>query len=541
MRVGIYIRYSSHNQDGNLTIDIQERRCREFIAGKPELSGQEAELFIDAAATGATFNRPEFQRMAAAVKARELAAVVVYKYDRLGRDGLESERYNREFAFAGAPVLSATEPAHDLSRWVLAGVAEEFRRQLGQRCQDALRQNAEAGYWNGHAPYGYQLKRVRVNDGKRGERATLEVDPTEAGTVRRIFDMAAQRMSLRDIALKLNAEGLKSPRGGAWDLGGVRSLLVNPIYVGKRVALRWIRRRGPDGRRIQRLRPQSEWAEQDRPEWRIVSEERWAEVDALFSARRRAREHGDRAALARTMPASYLLSGLIRCGHCGGWMVVNKLGASQDRPRPSYYLGCSLHRRQGPTVCPNERRYPVQPVEDTILSAIEEHVLGPDARPELLRTIERKADARTTGDNGRAGLERRLAKLKAEIGRLVETLASGGGASNVLAAAIGEREAEIKRLSAELAGLKDDRHRGERLLAAARRKVSELAESLAGVVARTVTAKPDLRTALAGLVPDAQLVTETGGRQRLRFKIAPAAALAAAGGCMHGVGDPNGI
>ena len=532
--VAIYIRYSSHNQDGNLTTEIQERRCRDFLDSSPELAGRSAVVFTDAAMSGASFDRPDFQRMAEGVRAREYSAVLVYKYDRLGRDGLESERFVREFNWAGAPVYSATEPAHDLSRWVLAGVAEEFRRQLGQRCQDALRQNAEAGYWNGSAPYGYQLKRVRVNDGKRGERTTLQIDSGEAEIVRRVFKAAAAGESLRDIALALNAEGIPGPRGGAWATGGVRAIIVNTIYVGRRIALRWTRRRGPDGRRIQRQRPPSEWKEQDHPEWRIVSPGTWAEVSQRFADRRLARASGDAGRIARTRAGKYLLTGLIKCGTCGGPMTINKQGG---RKRPYYYLNCSLHRRQGPTVCPNDKGYPLESAEETILRAVESRILSPKARRELLSIVERKAGERRASPS-RRDTKRRVAKIEAEVRRLVDAVAAGSGQSSALTQALAERENELAKLKAQTEAPRRHARKAARILAEARRAVTDLANVFRAVIERKLTPRSSFRAALAEILTEAVLRTDAKGKKWLDYKIAP---LAVAGLSYAQSGDPNGI
>ncbi|TPW25728.1 hypothetical protein FJU11_18170 [Pararhizobium mangrovi] len=63
--------------------------------------------------------------------------------------------------------------------------------------------------------YGYTIL-PRMNE--RGERMAGErqIDPTEAATIQRIFDLYAEGYSGKIITTRLNAEGVPAPSGGEW-------------------------------------------------------------------------------------------------------------------------------------------------------------------------------------------------------------------------------------------------------------------------------------------------------------------------------------
>lgn len=59
-----------------------------------------------------------------------------------------------------------------------------------------------------------------------------QVKEDEAEIVRRIFGEYEKGMSVTDIAKRLNAEGISSPKGNAWIIGTLTGILKNPVYVG---------------------------------------------------------------------------------------------------------------------------------------------------------------------------------------------------------------------------------------------------------------------------------------------------------------------
>ncbi len=59
--------------------------------------------------------------------------------------------------------------------------------------------------------FGYRNVPV-LGEGDRRSHVTREIREDEAGTVRRIFELAAAGVGLKTIAMTLNAEGVGSPR-----------------------------------------------------------------------------------------------------------------------------------------------------------------------------------------------------------------------------------------------------------------------------------------------------------------------------------------
>lgn len=341
MRVFMYLRYSSTNQKGGVSIKVQRETIQTFLSATRELNGVSRVEKIDEAKTGTSFAcRTAFNEIHQ--EAGQGDAVVVYKYDRLGRNLLESlQNIKRLEQDRAIRVYSATEPNTEVVRNLLLTMAEEFSRQLGERCKRALDSLAKEGYATNKAPYGYRLDK----EGRRTG-AKYKVVPDQADNVERIFKLRASGYSHRAIAKVLNDEGIPSPMGRRWTVSAVHTILRHEAYLGKIVAgIRQFKKgyRGPgNGRK----RPPQDWVTNEEAHEPIISRQLWDAVRALDS---------DRCADAGGAPRTrrkYLWSGFLKCGACGS--NLSRLKCVGD-----VYYGCDSHRRHGEQL-PCHNRYLVR-------------------------------------------------------------------------------------------------------------------------------------------------------------------------------------
>ena len=124
------------------------------------------------------------------------------------------------------------------------------------------------------------------------------------------------------------------------------------------------------GKRISRPNPKQEWHYEDAPHLRILDEE-VAEA-ALLRKRALGTEQ------ARHQPRSKrLLSGLLRCGACGGGMMI--VGRDRSGPR----IQCSTMRESGS--CTNKARYYVEKIENGVVGALRTKLANPALVQEYVR------------------------------------------------------------------------------------------------------------------------------------------------------------
>ena len=77
-----YVRVSTDNQLDNYSIEEQAERIKAYCKAK---GWNLLYIYTDGGYSGGNTNRPALQKMLAAIKRSEAAAVVVYKLDRLSR------------------------------------------------------------------------------------------------------------------------------------------------------------------------------------------------------------------------------------------------------------------------------------------------------------------------------------------------------------------------------------------------------------------------------------------------------------------------
>lgn len=217
-RCAIYARYSSHEQDGSSTIESQVRECRAFARQHGLLVVEDA-LFVDRAKEGTTSEqRNQFQTMLAVAQRvpKPFDTILVWKFSRFARNREDSAIHKSLLRRHGIEVISVSEPVdRDSAMGVLIeGIIEIQDQFYSARLAEVKRGQRETtleGYsTGGRAPFGY--RRVEVPDprgrmdrtGRPIMRVTLEIEPTAAATVRRIFENYAAGMGYTRIAKRLN-------------------------------------------------------------------------------------------------------------------------------------------------------------------------------------------------------------------------------------------------------------------------------------------------------------------------------------------------
>jgi site-specific DNA recombinase len=280
-------------------------------------------------------------------------------------------------------VRSATEPfdtgsaAGRMMLQMLAVFAEFEHATIVDRISAGIERRAKEGRWYaGRPPFGYAIS---------NEQHLLVPDPVKAPIVRRIFDLyTRERLGTVTIAKRLRQEQAPAPAAG-WGHPAVHFLLTNPTYLGR---IRW-RDQVFDGIHEP-----------------LVDELTFARAQAIL------RERGDDLSRRRGNPSDFLLSGLVRCGHCGKAYV----GMSARGNGGTYhYYACSGRQKYGPKACRGER-LPRHKLEQAVL----DELAGLYRDGELIS--EALAAALAEAEQQRPEIEQRLASIGAEITRAEQAL-----------------------------------------------------------------------------------------------------------------------
>lgn len=369
MKVAIYIRVSDKEQEQGLSLEMQEARCRQFAEQRGFVV---AGVWRDVL-TGTRPDRPGYQAMLAA--RRQYDAVVVWRIDRFGRNEAEFFPTVAELTRLGKDVLSTMEPnGSPLVQGILAVVAAQESRNIGQRVKENMRFKAELGHYQTTAPFGYRWL--------HGE---LIVDPAEVAVYFRMVELAEQGWGCTRIARYLNREGYPARDRRTWWPTTVRRILTNPLHAG------WICWGAVE--RVDSQHP------------RVIERDRWLRLQE------RLRSGSERPSLVRWEPAS-LLTGFVRCGSCGGLMARHSTARFRQGECFTYYFYRCLKKRIA-DACPRGGHIGVDQVEAAVLAK-----LAPLFESDAGQLVERarRGQARRSNDQQQARLAERR-RLEAEIAR----------------------------------------------------------------------------------------------------------------------------
>lgn len=194
-----YLRVSTATQAKQHGIEAQRSACVAWaVANGLEIG----EWYVDVA-TGSNENREDFQRMKEAVEAGNVARIIVYSLDRLGRDLVAAEITMKELQAKGTQVVSATQtfdptPSGNLLRQMTLAFAEYERALIKARLAGGRKVAKALGKWaGGIAPYGF----------KSVGNAKLEPVECEMVVVRRVLREIDAGHSIRETAALVQASG----------------------------------------------------------------------------------------------------------------------------------------------------------------------------------------------------------------------------------------------------------------------------------------------------------------------------------------------
>jgi site-specific DNA recombinase len=404
-RAAVYARFSTELQNDR-SVEDQTTLCEDFaLRTGLEVVGR----YHDRARSGTTTHgRDGLHRLLHDARAGEFDVVVVEALDRLSRDTEDLAGLHKRLTFAGIQIVAVHDGLADALQVGIRGlVSTLWINDLRHKTRRGLAAVVKDGRHAGGRAYGYRTV--------LGHPGVLEICESEAEIVRRIFCEYLAGAAPRDIANRLNAEGIPAPRGAKWAASTINGnkqrghgIILNALYSGRIVWNKTRMVRDPDtGRRVPRANPESEWKVAEVPDLAIIPPPEWQRAQA------------EKAGRSHDMPVGVrrrtrLLSGLLRCPVCGGGMTMH------DRRGDAIRIKCSTMRESGS--CTNTKSYRLDLIEKAVVSGLIDRM----RRPEWLEHyIEAQQEDRRGTAKARAAAERSVAKVEGEIDRLRKALIAG--------------------------------------------------------------------------------------------------------------------
>jgi site-specific DNA recombinase len=188
-------------------------------------------------------------------------------------------------------------------------------------------------------------------------------------------DMILRGIGSRKIASTLNERGILTKSGKQWHDRVIRELLRRETLIGTFV---W-NQTATRGKRVISL-PEDKWIRHPNHHEPILDEETFYAVQQALDARKTsgANKHVDND--------RYLLSGILKCAHCGGPMVGRRWTQrpTKKTPNPKERWGyiCSNYTKKG--TCFYHWVYR-DPIENAVIQQVKAFTLDFEAKPKIVR------------------------------------------------------------------------------------------------------------------------------------------------------------
>jgi len=393
-----YIRVSTHMQE-ELSPEAQIRLLKEYASSNNMIITQ---VYKDLGISGTTaLKRPGFQSMIADCRSKEhpYDAVLVWKFSRFARNQEESIVYKSLLKRENVDVLSVSEPLPDgfigsLVERIFEWMDEYYSIRLSGEVKRGMAQKALQGGYQGRMPLGY----IRQDSG------IPTVVSEEALLVKRIFNMYIEKNgNPSDIAIILNREGIRNKQGHIFDAKKINYIITNPFYIGK---VRW----NYYNTSSKRFNTGDEVIIADGRHEPIIDSALWEQVQALY--RQNKEKYRLRGRRRGNAGMRHWLSGILRCGECGGPMTYGK-NTSRNVSIP--FFQCS---RRSKGRCSTSSYINAAKAEQTALGALKEITSR--------KRIEYERPEVTEADSETAELARlELAKIDAREKRIKAAYING--------------------------------------------------------------------------------------------------------------------
>ena len=313
---------------------------------------------------------------------------------------------------------------------VMAGVAGHESKRTSERVRANMGNIIRRGIHSGKPPFGFSAIREIVDGSVRVVR--WEINDSEADIVREMVRLSTEdNLGFKAISDTLNERGLQR-MSGHWVPSSVQHILRNPVLKGLMVY----------GRRPKTGNPKGELIEVPGVFPAILSDVEWDALQQRMDIRKK-------VSRGSSHKSDYLLSGIARCGHCGGPTSGKSGSAYKGRRYTSYVCTRATRAREG---CEFYNGHASKKLEFAVLEYLGQFS-DPKRVAELISESSKSDLARNKRDLKR--LEKKLTVLDTDFHKNLEYLKKGLLNEEEFGAANVQRRDERAKTEIRLAELRE--------------------------------------------------------------------------------------
>ena len=221
----IWTRVSTKEQaDNNLSLDTQEKACREYAAR----NGIEIECLLGGTNESAKVEGNLFKRMITfVVQHRHINTILVYSFDRFSRagaTGIQTKAYLKSKGVTVVSVTQPTDPDSSSGRFMegMTFLFNEYENNLRkEKCTAGMKECLERGDWYSRPPFGYEKDYTSTN------KHALKIDERGRLLAKAFRWKADEELTDTEVRDRLKALGMDISKQK------ISEIFHNPFYCGK--------------------------------------------------------------------------------------------------------------------------------------------------------------------------------------------------------------------------------------------------------------------------------------------------------------------
>ncbi len=411
MRMCGYARVST---DEERQLDSLEHQM-EFFSDFAKQNGHHlVNVYTDEGITGRQLKkRDAFNKMLSDSKLGLFDLLVVKDVSRFARNTVDLLTSIRQLKSRGIDVIFVNNSQKVLGEsefviTLLGAVAQEESSNLSKRVKFGKNITSKKG----RVPpriFGYD----------RIDNFTMEINEREAEVVREIYHLYIDEgLGCRLIAITLGEKQMKTKYGNDWNQRNIRRILENPIYSGHYINHRYTVVDFLEG--TTKALPKEQHYHHDRPEWAIITPERFQQAQEILEQRRKqyATEYTH---FTGRYSNRHLFSTLIRCKECGRAFSRRVT----HYPNSDYiYWRCPTNNQYTAKRCSNNTIVREDDLIETLSTYLREVVSNKESIAQEIARKFKEANAVEGSKPDAQTLEAKKVKLKAKLEKYMEMYAN---------------------------------------------------------------------------------------------------------------------
>ncbi len=230
LRVAAYCRVSTDSNEQATSYEAQIEHYTNFIQKNEEW--EFAKIFADDGfSVTNTKKREEFNRMIEECMVGNIDMIITKSISRFARNTLDCLKYIRQLKEKNIPVFFEKENINTMDS--KGEVLLTIMASLAQQESESLSKNVKLGL-----QFRYQNGEVQVNHNRfmgytKDDEGHLNIQPTEAEIIKRIYLEYLQGASLKQIGERLETDGILTAAGKErWRPETIKKILKNEKYIG---------------------------------------------------------------------------------------------------------------------------------------------------------------------------------------------------------------------------------------------------------------------------------------------------------------------